>query len=366
MSLKTSLPRLSALSAPSQPPPFADLRAFEHSDLGWDQSPTLGGGRVALYGLPPGILTTGGYHVPGRGVMFETTRFGLMPDHFQGDSTLHTFINDFRGDASTAADMDEAVLIGTDWDYNFQHFLVETFPRIYALTRCCSARTTPPIVVAECPHVRDILTLCFPGYTFRYLPKNESVRILRRGLFVSPAAANFGKQPKLLHESLRFLHEHMLSRVQMGAHGHSHPRAYFGRQLVPGYSGNNRRAINEVAVTAYLAECGYPPLFFDGRDCAEKVQLQAATRHAIMPDGANLMNLLFARGPLQLGVICHPRLLQMPWFTELIRGCRLPIGKIELFEGTSLENPDIGTGSNRPYVVDLPALRAFMNRFEGS
>ena len=331
----------------------------------------LGGGPCRIINLGPGLLSDVGFvgdNILSGKVILESSRYGLMPIDWIGEeyvnNDLVSLINDFK-ENKFYVDADEIFHASADWDWNFQHFITESFPRIYLLYKVLGDALLEKkikITVSDFPHVKEILGICFPELNFFYLKRRERLKVKGSCYFVPPVFKNIGEQTIFAIEAMRFLRQ---SYMNLWNEDFNKPKykCYFGRKIDPLYAGNDRVILNEQEVTDSLGVLNFKKDHFDGMTNMEKMNLLSTINFAIMPVGANIMNLLFAPIPISIIVILHPIFRPIDWFKNLLIASGAPLVNFNSFDATLLvdENKKI---ANSPYIVDCQKLTSFIAGLE--
>lgn len=342
---------------------FEDVRAGDYFALeDYKVADELGGGPVRVHGLGSGYLSETAF-VPDSGpIPLETTRYGLMPMAWPGEAYINESIQKTKELAKTNPEcrsFDDLINTCADWDYNFQHFLTESFPRIYAIYRVVGGNYHIPVAVSDCPHAREVISICFPDLNVAYLGRKEIVRVDKNCLFVAPILKNIGFHSRMSVEALKYYRYAHLAVWHKNPKRFGSKLAYFGRKSMESYAGNHRVIVNDDVLFEDARAAGYEKTFFDGMSNIEKIRLLAGTEKAIMPIGANLMNILLVPEAMSLGVILHPIFRPIYWFTQTFNAIGLPLKKVEVLDAAELVDgaPKI---ANSAYRVEEQRFREFL------
>jgi capsular polysaccharide biosynthesis protein len=90
----------------------------------------------------------------------------------------------------------------------------------------------------------------------------------------------------------------------------------------------------------------------------EKASILQGKKKIISPIGANLMNFIFLREDVRIGVIGHPGLNQFKWFQKLLMSVN-PSLNILLFDEVYAEN----STQNSPYSVNIEEFDSWISNF---
>lgn len=342
---------------------FEDVQAGDYFPLeSYRIADELGGGPVRVHGLGAGYLSEMAF-IPDAGpIPLETTRYGLMPMSWQGEPYIDDSIQKTRElavSAPASRSFEELISACADWDYNFQHFLTESFPRIYAVYRIIGGGYHVPVAIGDFPHIREIVSVCFPDLNVIYVERKEIIRVNKNCFFVAPILKNIGFHSQLSIEALKYYRYAHLAVWHKNPKGSGPKLAYFGRKSMDSYAGNSRFIVNDDVLFGEAREAGYEKAFFDGMTNIKKIGLMAGTEKAIMPIGANLMNILLMPEPMTLGVILHPIFRPIYWFIQTFNAVGLPLRKVEALDAAELVEgaPKI---ANSAYRIDEKRFQDFL------
>jgi len=364
------------------PPPGFTRESFPAiEDLSFDQyylqdmgkrCEELGGGLPRAIALMPGLASPLGHYVNDE-FHWETTLYGLNPMYYQEAHYTVKQYRDWRasskgleGKIRCIGELEYLVAVPGLWDLNYQHFIVESLPLIHYLSLVPSLSNVP-ILVNDSAHIREILGLLYPGREFIFCPQDAYVRVARRALYITPVARNGGEIVESSVCAFRYLRECVLAALSNksadAAPSPSLRKVYIGRRVVAGlnYSGLNRAMVNECDLQSALVRVGWELDAFDGLSLADKARLLSSASIAMLPVGANLMNLLFAPKGIRLILIGHPLFKPEKFFLNLFKSVDLVEELCLLFDSVFLADGAPGF-PNSPFSVDLDKLFVEINR----
>jgi capsular polysaccharide biosynthesis protein len=299
-------------------------------------------------------------HHGGQRYVWDTSLFGLNPQQFGSEYFNDVYV---EGSARCVAKMqqlpeggyDDLIVVPGMWDSNYQHFLTESLALIHYATKV-EALATTPILVHDQPHVREALSLMYPGRSFVYCTERESV-FAKRALYFTPITRNFDEVPPIAVEAMKALRDRVISLAK-DEHKVDPNRSkigYFGRRERPEYAGRMRTLANQDELFVELQRHGARIDAFDGLSLTEKAALLFDVEFALSPIGANLMNFLFAPEGAHLLVIGHPRFATTPWFERLFAKVGVGLASCDTYDKVELADPSVDY-ENAAYKVDAAGV----------
>ena len=202
------------------------------------------------------------------------------------------------------------------WDLNYQHFFVETLPRIFLGHNYLPEPQPLRYVVSERSFIPDCLRQ-IGLWNNRLTPKSalEGGRRVARVHVAAPVYINMlGLHSRLLTDCVR-----LMTGLHHGPR--SGPESiYVGRRVHGENHGAGRILLNETKVSDTLARRGFETLYMEELSMAEKIAMLASARQAVMPIGAGLVNLCFSPRLERLLILQHPHVnLPGQWFENFLK-----------------------------------------------
>lgn len=326
-----------------------------HPELGHRSTLFFDGAEIAVARVTNAWCGVEGVHAD-AGLVVESCLLGLNP-HMLADPSAHlTHVSATMAGPRTEQVWDHLSYCVNAWDNNYQHFLVETLPRIH----CAVLLGSAPIAVLDQPHVRELMASAYPGRTFVFLGPQDTARARRIDLPL-PVARNFEPLVPLQLLALRQLRERVCGQweattVLPGV-------AYVGRLATQGMAGQTRRMTNDEDVLRRLRAAGVSIDDFYGKTLLGKSQLASRFRHQLTPIGANLMNYLFATTAVDLHVVDHPYFDSHDFFDHLLSGVGAPVRYHRLsISRRASGGDDWPNNLNSPFMVDTEQLDALLTK----
>lgn len=307
---------------------------------------------VSIVALGGGLCTPVGFRSDETGkIVVETTLFGVNPDYWEdangGYHAEHITVCVNGAANGTASLVDAAILALNAWDTNFQHFMVETFPRIYRVVEL-ARRLSIPIIVMRTPWVESLLREEFPDVGFLYVEADKPIRC-RHTYFIEAAAKNFTKIVAIQIEAFNALYERNRApdATRQGAAG------FLYRQPLPEHIGAGRAILNQDAVDDVLRKHDVETFFLEKMTFRQKSYALSKYNYVLSPIGANLVNLILSHRDTLLCVLEHPQFVGGPWFAELFArmGFTQPARVLNI---TRLDDAPLPI--NSPYFVETDLL----------
>lgn len=334
---------------------YAELKPFGNV------SDVFGGGDVLLYRFVGGSLTLQGLRRD-DGFVEQTSFFDLYPDFRDRDHILARMRADFSRPHASLPPVDIALFCSHIWDHNYQHFLIEGLPRIWALCNVPELNGFP-IVVTDRPHIREILAVSFPDRQFLFLSEGDALPV-GTVYYVGAVTRNMAKPPRIVGDALRHFRERVLEQAKLsgGEEGPAGRIAFFGRRPHPSYQGNGRVLTNHAQLEAAIRLAGGEIRDFDGKSLVEKAAVCSDVAAAISPVGANLMNFIFLPLSASILIIEHPVFRGEFFFTHLFQAMGFSPEKIAVFKETTLEAGQDRVDNSR-YRLDLDRFGVALEEF---
>jgi capsular polysaccharide biosynthesis protein len=237
----------------------------------------------------------------------------------EGRPIPHTYLGAIQGDSTPFPPsvsgcingMDAGFLLySTPWHTNFQHFLVETFPKIFDYLDWIRAhgRVIPLLMphymmnalvqeIVEILGLQDYITL-LEGPSTTYVKE----------LVSSSYVLNYDPPTPRLIRAFKQLRD--ATQKSYPLLSPDRPRKiYLARETSPNPAMNNSNAgtkrviTNEDVLKSMLHDRGFEDVFVGNLRIAEKTRTLAGAEVIVSPLGANLMNLLFLTPPYPRRVI---------------------------------------------------------------
>ena len=349
--------------------PYADLKSliggnhdgFLEIERFGRLTETFGSRFPRLYRFNAGRINDHGVVVNGS-FAIETSFFSIYEDQHQFAYEVHVYAGELNRHRTIVNKLPAAVFAAHIWDHNYQHFLVETYPRIWAICQIAELDDLP-IIVSRHPHVREILTTCFPDRTFISLEPGDEIVVDGPVFCYGVITRNMEGVPEGLAAAIRFLRETTLTAAgALQAAEHAEVRkVFFHRKPDPSYQGNQRVLANFDEIEAVLQRSGVVTENFDGKTLFEKACTAHSVSRAISPVGANLMNLIFLPLSSHIMIIEHP-IFKAHFFPKLYVSLGFSAENIWLFSETTKANPEDEL-VNCPYTIDQPAFLSLATNF---
>lgn len=365
------------ISAPST----RKLRSFaDCGDIG-DYVEIEGHGRAAeTYGarlpefrnLGKGMVSGVGFLSNGRFVV-ESTILGLYPEcapppdangpipetntHVQA---LAESLTSMRV-VSAGKVVDRCIVALGPWDGNYQHFLVETYPRIWFAAKNNEGNSLP-VVVSDQRYTRDIIQTGLPNMNAIYLSKHELLRVERSAVYCMP----FGQNMRSITEP-QILALRDLRRVVMTAeNGHDCQvtgslRVFLDRLTVNSNTGARRVMANHASISDILKSRKFETIYLEERSIFEKRSILRNAKFVVSPIGANLMNLLFVEPGSRVMIIGHPHCGVFSFFADLLDKVSVGVEEIKLLTHTKITDALVPP-QNAPYWVDPDEFSSLLDR----
>ena len=260
--------------------------------------------------------------------------------------------------------LDEAFYCCLDFDINYQHFLIESLPKIYLASMLSDSI---PIVVNDLPFIREILSYIVPEKRLIYITKNVDIYKCKKLHIIPSVGTNYDDLNNLQVSSLKKLRESVLSRSLENS-AIINDIAYNAR-LRGTLIGSNRCITNFSQVESLIHKFSIPILDFGDLTLPEKCSISSLYKYQITPVGANLLNYIFVTQPLTLFVIDHPHYNNhgLNFCSHVFQSLGLPIDYNILKISAQCEqyspSPD-GNVHNSPYLIDCVKLDNFLCDFK--
>lgn len=322
------------------------------------------GANILIYTIDQALVTVGGVvETKKMKTVLQTTPFGHNPHWVSGAfipddaHALRRVYDDFTFRV-TSVDSDhrrDYYYAVNYWDVNYQHFLIETAPKILHLLAAGSPAAY--IYVRDFEHIRDFVEVLGKVGRFRFVKDGEV--ILRDGPlhFLSPVATNFNPLSDFVIESLRQFSKQVAAKALpiKASLKKPSPLLFLGRRDGdPRNQGRGRSIVNKAEVDHVLDRFGGDQVSLEGLTYAEKVSVLSDRHCIVTPIGANLMNVAIAQNISTVIVLCHRVFgaASEQWFETLLKKSVSGIERIIFFKPVEM----VGEDRHCPYRVNVDAL----------
>lgn len=332
----------------------------------------LGGQMPKIYSFQGGIATTCGIIRDG-GFLKDTTFFDVYRNRESVgpvfDVMMKEHCQDLGKERKIIAKLERAFFCSKKWCGNYQHFLIEEYPRLWAFVQT-GQLSDVPIVVLDCAHIREILEFSFPDRNFIFLKDDEAVIVNGPIYYTGAVSVNMAVIPPLVGAALAFLRVKVMAEslkqdvIKKKPLSTIKPGVFFCRKPNPENSGVTRVMANQSEVEKEILRAGFDIRDFDGKSLMEKAAMSNGVQVAISPIGANLMNLIFLPFCAYIMIIEHPFFKARPFFPHFFNAVGFNSDRILTFEWTSLKDADSNKTDNAEYLVDMGAIRTMLSAFE--
>lgn len=322
-------------------------------DLGHSSKNFFDGKLASIYTIKDVHCIQKGVFTSRNNFIIESSLLGLYPRMLGTDDEVNylTGLGECFSNFPICGSISEASYCVNSWDVNYQHFIVETLPKIHLVY----LKSNSPIVVMDVDHIREIVSISYPDRHFIFLKPGEKLHVSTLHLPM-PVAQNFEPLVELQIAALLNLRER-IPNVQTEACGD----VYLARKNVKGMAGQHRRIVNESEVFELFELKNVFIDDFAGKTLSEKSILASSYRNSYTPIGANLINYIFAKNEIDLHVIDHPYFKSHEYFKNIFHSLRLPISYHIITCVTRANGEDDWVGQlNSPYRVDIKKLEDYI------
>lgn len=253
---------------------------------------------------------------------------------------------------------DEVFYCCLNFDINYQHFLIESLPKIYLASMLSDSI---PIVVDDIPFIREILSYLVPEKRLLYIQRKTVFCKCKKLHIIPSVGTNCSDLNNLQVSSLKKLRESVLSK-SLKTDAIINDIAYYTR-LAGNIIGSSRYIENFAQVETLLDKFSISICDFGDLTLTEKCSIASLYKYQITPIGANLMNYIFVTGPMTLFVIDHPYYNDygLNFFRHVYQALELPID-YNILNITHSEH-DCTPDNNVPYLIDCVKLDHFLCDF---
>lgn len=250
---------------------------------------------------------------------------------------------------------DEVFYCCLAYDINYQHFLIESLPKIYLASILSDSI---PIVVNDIPFIREILSYLVPEKRLLYIQRRTVFCKCKKLHIIPSVGTNYDNLNNLQVSSLKKLRESVLSKSQNS--GAIMNDIAYNARLKGNVIGSNRYIENFAQIETLLHKFSIPILDFGDLTLTEKCSMASLYKYQITPIGANLMNYIFVTRPMTLFVIDHPHYNDygLDFFRCVYQTLELPID-FNILNITNCKH-DVVPDNNVPYLIDCVKLDHFL------
>ena len=249
------------------------------------------------------------------------------------------------------------------WDSNYQHFFVETLPRIFLAHSYLPEPVPLRFAVSDRGFIPDCLAKIGLG-AHRLLTADDlgaGRRVARVHLAVPVYVNMLGLNSTLMRDCIETM---MLGAPPRPRGMAEHADVYVGRRATADNHGAGRVLLNEAEVGAALGARGYDTFYMEELSIDDKIHRLARTRRVVMPIGAGLVNLAVARQLEHLLILQHPFVnLPAAWFERYLRqfsSCR-----VSVLEVTVAGDLPEGQRQHAPFTAAPQDIARILDTWEG-
>lgn len=312
-----------------------------------------------LYVVSGGMATTHGIFKGGR-FIDESTFFEIYRNRDQHAYIREQYMDEVKRDRIVLEPVDNAIFAAHIWDQNYQHFLMEVFPRLWVANWFDELRDLP-FILTDHSHIREIVSLCFPHRKVIYVKPGEAVPVHGKVYYFSAIAINMGPPPEAATEALRFFRYSVLTAEAKQAVSSiaGEKVVYFGRRPDAKYQGNARVMVNAEDFNEVLDSNDIEIRSFDGKTLVEKAAACRDVSVAISPVGANLMNLMFLPTTARIVVVEHPVFKSTYFFPHIFKALGFNPTSYRSFDNCRLVD-EAERRDNAAFTVNVDAFQQFL------
>ncbi|MBT8637307.1 glycosyltransferase family 61 protein [Polynucleobacter paneuropaeus] len=294
------------------------------------------------------------------GYLCDGSIFSINPNWAQGNKDFYALVDNaiqlklrhLKTEIFTEGELGFACNL---WDGNYQHFIIESFPKI-----CVLYDLGIRAIVFDRPFIRDLCSSVFPNNDFLFLSESQYINYSGPLFTVESIFRNFSDLPKYLVKSLKFLRESIaINAPHQLIEEKKSDFFYLGRLDLPSNVGNTRICNNSNAVNSLLEKYRFNFFSMEGLTFFQKYEILKGKRKILSPIGANLINLILAEDGANICVIGHPQLNQYSWFERLLKYVNPTLG-LSLFDNVQVVGD---LKENAPYLVDIDKLDNLLVNF---
>lgn len=314
---------------------FVDLETLVESGRAqWQPVPQYG---ANVYDDPIGVATIEDAWVTRIGVYLPDEKKWVRETHIAGYLKHRQDIDKviplqnvslpeaYQPDTVEDADFD-VVWARFPWDKNYQHFFIETMPRIFmhrALARFTNRPTRYYVHAAGfIPEFCQLLGLAPWEIAAADFNSTEHETALRCARVSVPSVVNVNML-RITNAVLAGAVDALRSAAR-AAPGEAHRQSVFiSRRGDAGTTGSGRVMLNAADLEHSLAMSGVETVFMEGLNIPEKITLLSHVRRVVTPVGAGLINLAFAPVLREVLILQHPQVnLPTKWFAQYLNHFR--------------------------------------------
>lgn len=309
---------------------------------------------IVSYGK--GIATSHGYLHNGSFIKEST----ILPMY-----EMSELVKRWENEAKTAFEskifkaeiLDKAIILTSSFDENYQHFLVETLPKLYFLIQ--NYHVDIPIILSNSSFIIDIVNIAFPNVKFIFVDNEHFVEIKTAALFVTPFSRNLDGFHPYTVGALRFFSDLIIERCSDSLA--SPEKLFINRKRDKNNTGHGRVMLNQDSVVETLNDYDFSEVAFEGLTFVEKAASLKNATSVITPIGANIMNLIFARNLTDVIIISHATAFPgAGWFRTLIEVFNPNANNVTIFEDVTVSAEHEKDG-NVPYEVNTESLKRVLD-----
>ena len=237
------------------------------------------------------------------------------------------------------------------WCYNYQHFLTECLPKVFAFLYLKKKNNNLKIIIPNISWVEDFfLIFCDKNDII----KNSSNLIVENAYFASDKNRNM-----LFVDSFFYLMRDCISIHYKFEE--KKENFYFKRINSSFNTSNNRNILNEEEFETFIKNCDYNIESFEYKDIYSKLKLLSKIKNGIFMNGATMMNFCFCNDEINLAIINNPGFFVDPkWVNQIYLNKNI---NYKIFDSKNIYS--MKKYFDEPFYIDVDFFKNFLtfNKF---
>ena len=242
--------------------------------------------------------------------------------------------------------LEEVFVCLYQWCFNYQHFLTECLPKVFAFLHLKKINANLKIIIPNIPWIENFfLIFCNKNDLI-----NNSVNLrIKNAYFASDKNRNMLKV-----DSFFYL---MRDCVSIHYNFNEKKENFYFKRIPSNFNViNGRNIFNEDEFEFFLKKNNYNITSFENKDIYQKLKILSKINNAIFVNGASMMNFCFCNNDINLIIINHPGFMtDEGWLGQIYFNKKI---NYKIFNIENIHN--IKISSNDSILININEFKKFL------
>jgi len=246
--------------------------------------------------------------------------------------------------------IDEAFVCLYQWCFNYQHFLTECLPKVFAFLHMKKYKENLKIIIPNISWIEDFfLVFCNKNDIL----KNSHNLKIKKAYFASDKNRNM-----LTIDSFFYM---MRDCVSIHYDFNEKKENIYFKRISSNFNVvNGRNIFNEEEFENFILKNNYKISSFEDKDIFKKLNILSKIKNAIFINGAGMMNFCFCNNNINLVIVNHPGFfVDTKWIDQIYLNKNI---NYKIFNIENIEN--INISSNDSIKININQFKTFLNLYK--